>query len=493
MDIVYCILILRLKTTLMAIIQKFRKIHQTSFSRLNRAIIIRWILELVSGDIVVIRYTTRNGVQYTWFINDNWILLIIFLASYRTVFLIKKKWKKPKMVPQTRGGSLIEECIKYNSTYEIIDEELKVVIRRLLEDDSSIALIKKMFSSKVETLVITPSLFFLAQVIKENPILQLTRISLELTYLNLKRLFLKACGVLTGGVVAAILLKTAIAQALFFLLSTAGVFLIGSRLQLSVDCNKLLRELPQIPIEQIVKPGNLTRYFLDTPKHHLEQTILLKDFQYSDDSEVYVLEKTKTEICSAQTDKFNRISQKCESEKQYKPIKETRSTDKDVLRWDSIDNTRRSNAMQKNYHKLRSLSKRPEKVKTEKLENSILVKFDGIEPVIEESVKLVRENENGVKFFSAEVLNFVQENVAKLLDEHEDVVKPSTTSSTSDTPSQLFRNPNRRSKVKIPLHKRTNTFTDMIKEDNFGGYPYPSDDIPESSFKPSEKVPEKAE
>ena len=33
----------------------------------------------------------------------------------------------------------------------------------------------------------------------------------------------------------------------------------------------------------------------------------------------------------------------------------------------------------------------------------------------------------------------------------------------------------------------------MIKEDNFGGYPYPSDDIPESSFKPSEKVPEKAE
>ena len=75
----------------MAIIQKFRKIHQTSFYRLNRAIIIRWILELVSGDIVVIRYTTRNGVQYTWFINDNWILLIIFLASYSTVFLIKKK------------------------------------------------------------------------------------------------------------------------------------------------------------------------------------------------------------------------------------------------------------------------------------------------------------------------------------------------------------------------------------------------------------------
>jgi hypothetical protein len=213
------------------------------------------------------------------------------------------------------------------------------------------------------------------------------------------------------------------------------------------------------------------------------------------------------------------------------------------LRWDSIDNTRKSDAMQKNYDKLRSLSKRPEKAKTEKLENSIVVKFDGIEPVIEEnvkvgstdgvksgstdSVKLVRTDpvkfdstnvvksgstdvvkfvqgdvitfvsddvvklvrENGVKFYSAEVLNFVQENVAKLLDKHEDVVKPSTTSSTSDTPSQLFRNTNRRSKVKIPLHKRTKIFTDMIKEANLGGHPYPSDDIPdESSFKPSEKA-----
>ena len=106
---------------------------------------------------------------------------------------------------------------------------------------------------------------------------------------------------------------------------------------------------------------------------------------------------------------------------------------------------------------------------------------------------MVRENENGVKFFSAEVLNFVQENVAKLLDKHEDVVKPSTTSSTPDTASPLFRNPNRRSKVKIPLSQRTTTFSDFIKESNLGGYPYQSDDISESSFKPSEKVPEKAE
>jgi hypothetical protein len=458
-----------------------------------------YILKFLGGDTIIIGYTTKSGTRYTLYINDNWIVLITFIVTCTTVSLIKRKWKKPKMVPQTRGGSLIEDCIKSDTTYEVIDDELKGIIKRLVEDESIIGFLKQTFFPK-GTLVINPYLLFLAQVIKAkaNPASQLSRLGLDLAMKNLKNTVIRVGGTMVFATFGTILIPTLIAKLLFLLMSSTSILLIGIMMR-QLDCSKLVRELPQvpIPIEQIMSSGNSDHYLLDIPKQHLDQTVLLKDFQYSEESKVYILETTKTEVCDTQIARFNRISQKCDSEKRYRPINEMRRTEQDILRWDSSDNTDEANLIQTNYERTRNLSKIKEKVTTEEQQNSVVVKLDGIEPastdvvtfVNDDSFKLIRGD--GDNYFSDDVVKFFSENCAKLLNEN--CVKPSPTSSTPDSASQLFRNPNRRSKVKIPLSQRTTTFSDFIKESNLGGYPYKSDDISESSFKPSEKVPEKAE
>ena len=460
---------------------------------------ISYILKFLGGDTVIIGYTTKSGVRYTLFINDNWIVLITFIVTCTTVSLIKRKWKKTKLLPHTRGGSLIEDCIKSDTTYEVIDDELKGIVKRLVEDESIKGFLKQTFFPK-GTLVINPYLLFLAQVIKAkaNPASQLSRLGLDLVMKNLKNTGIRVGGTMVCATFGTILIPTLIAKLLFLLMSSASILLIGIMMR-QVDCSKLVRELPQvpIPIEQRMSSGNSNHYLLDIPKQHLDQTVLLKDFQYSEESKVYILERTKTEVCDAQISSFNRINQKCDSEKRYRPINEMRHSEKDILRWDSRDNTDEANLIQTNYERTRNLSKIKEKVTTEEQQNSVVVKLDGIEPagtdvvtfVNDDVVKLIRGD--GDNFFSHDIVQFLHENVGKLLNKNG--VKLSPTSSTPDTASQLFRNPNRRSKVKIPLSQRTTTFSDFIKESNLGGYPYQSDDISESSFKPSEKVPEKAE
>jgi hypothetical protein len=466
-----------------------------------------YILKFLGGDTIIIGYTTKSGIRYTFYINDNWIVLVTFILTCTTVSLIKRKWKKTKLLPHTRGGSFIEDCIKSDTTYEVIDDELKGIIKRLVEDESIKGVLKQIFFPK-GTLVITSYLLFLAQVIKAkaNPASQISRLGLDLAMKNLKNTGIRVGGTLVFATFGTILIPTLITKLLFLLMSSASILLIGIMMR-QLDCSKLVRELPQVPIsiEQIMSSGNSNHYLLDIPKQHLDQTVLLKDFQYSEESKVYILETTKTEVCDTQIARFNRISQKCDSEKRYRPMNEMRRSEKDILRWDSRDNTDEANLIQTNYERTRNLLNIKEKVTTEEQQNSVVVKLDGIEPASTDVVTFVNDDGftsirgDGDNFFSDDIVKFFNENCGKLLNEkgikllNENCDKPLPTSSNPDSASPLFRNPNRRSKVKIPLHKRTNTFTDMIKEANFGEYPYPSDDIPESSFKPSEKVPEKAE
>jgi hypothetical protein len=448
----------------------------------------------LGGDTIIIGYTTKSGARYTLYINDNWIVLIAFIVTCTTVSLIKRKWKKTKLLPHTRGGSLIEDCIKSDTTYEVIDDELKGIIKRLVEDESIVGFLKQTFFPK-GTLVINPYLLFLAQVIKAkaNPASQLSRLGLDLAMKNLKNTVIRVGGTMVFATFGTILVPTLIAKLLFLLMSSTSILLIGIMMR-QLDCSKLVRELPQvpIPIEQIMSSGNSDHYLLDIPKQHLDQTVLLKDFQYSEESKVYILETTKTEVCDTQIARFNRISQKCDSEKRYRPINEMRRTEQDILRWDSSDNTDEANLIQTNYERTRNLSKIKEKVTTEEQQNSVVVKLDGIETASTDVVTFVNDDSfklikgDGDNYFSDDVVKFFSENCAKLLNEN--CVKPSPTSSTPDSASQLFRNPNRRSKVKIPLSQRTTTFSDFIKESNLGGYPYKSDDISESSFKPPEKA-----
>jgi Fe2+ transport system protein B len=160
---------------------------------------------------------------------------------------------------------------------------------------------------------------------------------------------------------------------------------------------------------------------LDIPKNKLEQIILVKDFECSEESNIYGLEKVMDEMCSVQMDKLNRINRSCESEKIYIPLNEIRLNEIDIVRWDSIEIRKTASVVQKNYE---SRKNKPEKLK-ETAESE------------EQQKPLVANSE-------------ASQSVV------EGFTKSSTTSSTPAAESLLFRNPNR-SVNKIPLSQRTNT------------------------------------
>jgi membrane protein implicated in regulation of membrane protease activity len=428
--------------------------------RARRASLVRYILEILAGDTIIVSYTTKGGIEYTWYINDNWLMLIAFIVSAGITSLIKRRRKRARLRTRTnpRGGSLIHECISSDKAYELIDEDLKKIIRTLIKESSIVAFLKQSFVSK-GPLVITPYIFFLSTVLRAHPGAQLAILGAEITVNN----FLYTNGRIgvgiVGGTFVVACIQTTIMKLLFIVLSGVSAAFVGFMLQ-QVDCTQLVRELSQIPIpiEQIGSAGNPDRYFLDVPKSQLHNTVILKDFQFSDKSEFYRLEKSKNEVCSVPVDKFNKISQKCDHERIYHPIAETRLSEKDIQRWDSSDITKKAMHLQRSYERVMKKLKNEKKVEIEEQQKQSITKSEVIQSVIE------------------------------------DVVKPSTTPSTSVTEysNSLFRNPKRNS-ISIPLSKRTNTLEKMrktLQESNVGGYPYPSDDVSKSTFRPSDKIPE---
>jgi hypothetical protein len=426
-------------------------------------IILRYILEFSLGDNIIISYTTKNGTRYIYYINDNWLIVISFILSTFILFLIKLMWKKTRNISNPRGGSFLEECLNPDKTYEVIDEDLKRIIRSLVTNPSLKSLLKETFGSK-GPLVVTPFLFFVAAVTKSNPVAQASILGLDVLINNIKRGTIKVSGGAFVAVVVMGFIKTFLAKVIFLLFSSSGVLLLGLIIRhVACNCNQLLQELPQlpIPIETTLVSSNKPKYFLDVPKNKLEQIILVKDFEYSEESNIYSLEKVMDETCSVQMDKLNRISRTCESEKIYIPLTEIRLSDIDIVRWDSSEIRKTASVAQKNYELRKN---KPEKLReaaeSEEQQKTLLANSEASQSVVE------------------------------------DFIKPSTTGSTPAAESMLFRNPN--CLKKIPLSQRTNTWLNMVQktleEANLSLYKDISDpdilDVFESEVKPTERIRE---
>lgn len=78
--------------------------------------------------------------------------------------------------------------------------------------------------------------------------------------------------------------------------------------QMGLWSGQLVPELPQMAVEIILSTSDKKKYFLGIPRNRLEEMIILKYFEYSEEPEIYFLEKVKEEICLAQIEKSGRIS-----------------------------------------------------------------------------------------------------------------------------------------------------------------------------------------
>lgn len=207
-------------------------------------------------------------------------------------------------------------------------------------------------------------------------------------------------------------------------------------------------------VKRTFSTSDKKKYFLDIPRNRLEKTIILKDFEYSEEPKIYFLEKMKEDICSAQIEKSGRISRDCKNKKIYVQLDKMRITYKDVKRRYFSEIHTKASIAQENYEWQRNKSENLRK--TAKRE--------------EYPKPLVANSEASQSAF-------------------ENLVKLSPKRSTLVAESAMFKKP----RSQVPLSKRTNTCSKLMKKTwkeslkEANSYSY----VSKSLIKPSEKIPER--
>jgi hypothetical protein len=122
--------------------------------------------------MLIIKFATR-GAKVTWLVNDNWVVFITFLLTMVTSIAyrrrrIKNSNKKTKM-PNPKGGTFIDDCIKPDSIYELVDRPLEIVLKQVLH-----------LRPEAGPVVISVPLLIVAYIVSRQPIKQVTILGISL-------------------------------------------------------------------------------------------------------------------------------------------------------------------------------------------------------------------------------------------------------------------------------------------------------------------------
>ena len=88
--------------------------------------------------MLIIKFALKES-KYTWFVNENWIMIISFLLTMGTAIILRKTKNSKNgtiKMPNPRSGAFIDDCINTDFAYEIVDPGLEIVIRRMLKLNS---------------------------------------------------------------------------------------------------------------------------------------------------------------------------------------------------------------------------------------------------------------------------------------------------------------------------------------------------------------------
>jgi hypothetical protein len=291
--------------------------------------------------MLIVKFAIRES-KITWFINDNWIMLISFLLtmvtgiSYRRYRKIKNSNKKIK-TPNPKGGSFIDECIEPDSIYELVDPPLEIVLKQILN-------IRQPQNGPI---IISVPLLIFSYIVLRQPVKQVSILGVSLFADKVKNLAVKAgIGFVSGSI---------------FFFSPVGIVSLTSALVASaiifnvalgmghLECNNLVSK---VPMERL--SGEKIIGFLET---HPEKTpkIFIKG---SENTELYVPSKNANDSCSSEYKRFkvkksarrqpqDRIHRKCE--KEYIPLRERTKTLADLKKEDSTENREKAEPYIKRY------------------------------------------------------------------------------------------------------------------------------------------------
>jgi len=142
--------------------------------------------------MLLIKFALR-GAKITWVVNDNWIMLISFLLTMVTGIAYRRRIKnlnKKIKMPNSRGGTYIDDCLDPDSVYELVDSSLEIVLKQMLN-----------LPPEAGPVVISVPLLILSYIVSRQPVKQVTILGVSLFADKFKSLAVKTgIGIVSGSI-----------------------------------------------------------------------------------------------------------------------------------------------------------------------------------------------------------------------------------------------------------------------------------------------------
>ena len=280
--------------------------------------------------MLTVNFSIRES-KITWFIDNNWIILLSFLLTTTIGIafrMIKNSNKKIKISSPT-GGGFIDECIEPDSVYEIVHPALEIVVKQMLG-----------LRPEAGPVIISVPVLILSYIVSQQPIKQITILGVSVFADQIKDLGIKTLlGIACGSIF--FFTPVGVVSLSSVLLGGAVVFNIAQGIN-NIECNDFVSKLP---MEQVSKGKTVS--FLERPTEN-NSKVFIKDNEntelYSprtDDnkscySEYKQVKVTDLSLRVVEPESQTQINRKCE--KEYVPLKKRTKTLDDLKKQDSTAN-----------------------------------------------------------------------------------------------------------------------------------------------------------
>jgi len=131
--------------------------------------------------MLVIKFVI-HGTKITWFINNNWIMLLSFLLTIIMSIGFKRIKNSNKKIKKSNPtvSDFIDNCIEPDSVYEVVHPALETVIKQMLD-----------LRPEAGPVIISVPVLILSYIVSQQPIKQLTLLGVSVFANQIKDLGLK--------------------------------------------------------------------------------------------------------------------------------------------------------------------------------------------------------------------------------------------------------------------------------------------------------------
>jgi hypothetical protein len=234
--------------------------------------------------MLIIKFTI-GGSKITWFVNDNWVMVISFLVTLVTSIVAKRIYKRitnsKKKIKMTnpKGGAFLDDCIEPDSIYKLVDRPLEISLKQMLN-----------LPPEAGPIVVSVPVLILAYIVSTQPIKQITISGIQIFFEKYQTVAMKAGSGALGALILAFT-PFGVIKLTAGLLTCALIINISQRGLNDLDCTNFVSKVPMERVSQGKSIGFLETIPEKTPK------VFIKG---SEDTELYIPNPNGNDFCSSE-------------------------------------------------------------------------------------------------------------------------------------------------------------------------------------------------